>query len=71
MPFGVATVTRREGQTYSHRLTEVSDWFSRTGDALEKGGIKMSAAGCGLTLAMTVPVHGFVFFGWIGWWLVW
>ena len=66
VPFLVAAITRREGQTYGDRLQEVSEWFSRTGDALQKGGAGMQAAGCGITLAITVPIIGFVFFGWAG-----
>jgi hypothetical protein len=54
-----AALTRKPGQSFSERSTEL-------GETLSNAGEKMSAAGIGLTLALTVPIAGFVFFGWAG-----
>ena len=55
----IGYLTRKPGQTFSERMTELGGTFDRAG----KG---MTAAGCGLTLAVTVPILGFVLFSWAG-----
>lgn len=59
VPMLVAFFTRREGQSFSERMGEV-------GDALQSGGQRMQQLGCGLTLAVTVPLLGLIFAGTLG-----
>lgn len=59
VPFAIAALTRRPGQTTSERAGEI-------GDALSSAGNRTSAVGCGMTLAFTVPILGFVLAGWLG-----
>lgn len=40
--------------------------FSAVGDALSEGGERMQRLGCGLTLAVTIPIIGLIIFGTLG-----
>lgn len=55
----IAQFTRRPGQGWSDRMSEI-------GDVMSEGGERMQKLGCGLTLALTVPILGLVFFGLLG-----
>lgn len=40
--------------------------FEAVGNALSEGGQRMQALGCGLTLLVTLPIIGLIFFGFAG-----
>jgi hypothetical protein len=43
-----------------------SERMSAIGDSLDSAGKRTSRVGWGLTLALTVPILGFLLFSWIG-----